>query len=64
MEDDEYHKDAGKNYYGIAHTVREGIHEQPSILVNGKLKEYQVGLRVIDILTIFYMYMCIVNLDL
>ncbi|KAJ8305679.1 hypothetical protein KUTeg_016224 [Tegillarca granosa] len=41
VEDDEYHKDA-KNYYGIAHTVRETIQEQPSILVNGKLKEYQL----------------------
>lgn len=30
------------NYYAIAHTVPEEIHEQSTLLVGGKLKEYQV----------------------
>lgn len=30
------------NYYGMAHTVKESIIEQPSLLIGGKLKEYQV----------------------
>lgn len=30
------------NYYAIAHTVPEEIHEQSSLLVGGRLKEYQV----------------------
>lgn len=39
VEDDEYKTDDGeKNYYSIAHTVHEKVHEQASILVNGKLK--------------------------
>lgn len=43
VEDDEYKTDDGeKNYYSIAHTIREKVIEQASILVNGKLKEYQV----------------------
>ncbi|XP_074643538.1 SWI/SNF-related matrix-associated actin-dependent regulator of chromatin subfamily A member 2-like [Tubulanus polymorphus] len=40
-EDDEY-KTCGTNYYGIAHTVQETVTEQASIMVNGKLKAYQV----------------------
>lgn len=41
--DDEYKTDDGeKNYYSIAHTVHEKVHGQASILINGKLKEYQV----------------------
>ena len=30
------------NYYNIAHTITEEVHGQASIMVNGKLKEYQV----------------------
>ncbi|XP_043475392.1 ATP-dependent helicase brm isoform X6 [Leptopilina heterotoma] len=41
VEDDEY-KTEEQTYYSIAHTVHEGVTEQASILVNGKLKEYQV----------------------
>uniref|UniRef100_A0A8D9BFX2 ATP-dependent helicase brm n=1 Tax=Cacopsylla melanoneura TaxID=428564 RepID=A0A8D9BFX2_9HEMI len=42
-EDDEY-KDAGEEatYYSIAHTFHEKVTEQANIMVNGKLKEYQV----------------------
>ena len=42
--DDEYEsrKGSDKNYYQIAHTLREPVVEQPSILAFGKLKEYQV----------------------
>lgn len=44
VEDDEYKESGGgeKNYYFIAHTIKEEVYEQPNILVNGKLKEYQV----------------------
>ncbi|XP_050309187.1 ATP-dependent helicase brm-like isoform X4 [Anthonomus grandis grandis] len=44
VEDDEYHKKIGEeqSYYGIAHTVHEIVTEQASIMINGKLKEYQV----------------------
>lgn len=44
VEDDEYKEVivGEKNYYSIAHTIREEVHEQPAILVNGRLKEYQV----------------------
>ncbi|XP_077299537.1 ATP-dependent helicase brm isoform X2 [Arctopsyche grandis] len=41
VEDDEY-KTEEQTYYSIAHTVHEIITEQASILVNGKLKEYQI----------------------
>ena len=41
MEDDEYRPDA-KNYYSIAHSCVERVTEQASMMVNGKLKEYQV----------------------
>jgi SWI/SNF-related matrix-associated actin-dependent regulator of chromatin subfamily A protein 2/4 len=42
--DDEYKKGVkgDANYYNIAHTITEEVHEQASIMVNGKLKEYQV----------------------
>ena len=42
--DDEYKKGikGEANYYQMAHTVNEEVHEQASIMVNGKLKEYQV----------------------
>uniref|UniRef100_A0A1I8JMH7 Reverse transcriptase domain-containing protein n=1 Tax=Macrostomum lignano TaxID=282301 RepID=A0A1I8JMH7_9PLAT len=39
-EDDDYHQQQG--YYGSAHSVQERVREQASILVNGKLKEYQL----------------------
>ena len=32
-----------RQYYHIAHDVREDITEQPTILIGGKLKEYQVS---------------------
>ena len=41
VEDDEY-KTEEHTYYNIAHTVHEVITEQASIMVNGKLKEYQI----------------------
>ncbi|XP_050309192.1 ATP-dependent helicase brm-like [Anthonomus grandis grandis] len=43
-EDDEYQRNAKEEqtYYSIAHTVHEMVTEQASILVNGKLKEYQI----------------------
>ena len=42
--DDEYEsrKGSDKNYYQIAHTLREPVLEQPSMLAFGKLKAYQV----------------------
>lgn len=42
--EDEYKKGltGDTNYYSIAHTVVEEIHQQAAIMVNGKLKEYQV----------------------
>ncbi|KAF6205797.1 hypothetical protein GE061_019971 [Apolygus lucorum] len=43
VEDDEY-KNANEEhtYYSIAHTVHEIVTEQASIMINGKLKEYQI----------------------
>ncbi|KAL1500937.1 hypothetical protein ABEB36_006353 [Hypothenemus hampei] len=43
-EDDEYQRNAKEEqtYYSIAHTVHEIVTEQASIMVNGKLKEYQI----------------------
>lgn len=42
--DDEYEarKGSDKNYYQIAHTLKEPVIEQPSMLAFGKLKAYQV----------------------
>merc|ERR1719356_565714 len=42
--DDEYKKGikGDANYYNIAHTITEEVHEQATIMVGGKLKEYQV----------------------
>ncbi|XP_055885494.1 probable global transcription activator SNF2L2 isoform X1 [Biomphalaria glabrata] len=34
--------DGEQNYYTLAHTIKEKITEQASILINGKLKEYQL----------------------
>ncbi|GAB6028975.1 putative global transcription activator SNF2L2 [Chamberlinius hualienensis] len=42
QQDDDEYKTGIANYYGIAHTIRETITEQSSILINGKLKEYQI----------------------
>ncbi|ESO94903.1 hypothetical protein LOTGIDRAFT_207958 [Lottia gigantea] len=43
-DDDEYNVDSESlNYYGIAHTIREKVTEQPSIMVYGNLKEYQIA---------------------
>lgn len=44
VEDDEY-KTEEQTYYSIAHTVHESVTEQASIMVNGKLKEYQIKVR-------------------
>lgn len=41
-EDDEYKAGGYQNYYNIAHAIRETVTEQASIMVFGKLKEYQV----------------------
>ncbi|KAL0276318.1 UNVERIFIED_CONTAM: hypothetical protein PYX00_003911 [Menopon gallinae] len=41
VEDDEYKTDE-QTYYSIAHTINEVVVEQASIMVNGKLKEYQI----------------------
>ena len=42
--DDEYEsrKGSDKNYYQIAHTLKEPVVEQPKMMAFGKLKEYQV----------------------
>lgn len=43
VEDDEYKTTTEEQtYYSIAHTVHEIVTEQASIMVNGKLKEYQI----------------------
>ncbi|VDD82876.1 unnamed protein product [Mesocestoides corti] len=41
-EDDEYKSGGSQSYYTLAHAIREQVKEQASILVNGKLKEYQM----------------------
>ncbi len=40
--EDEEKKLEGEDYYAIAHTVSEQITSQPTILVGGSLKEYQL----------------------
>lgn len=43
VEDDEYKSSSEEHtYYSIAHTIHEIVTEQASIMVNGKLKEYQI----------------------
>lgn len=44
MEDDEYKavNNDTQNYYNFAHRVRESVTQQPTILIGGSLKEYQV----------------------
>ncbi|KAI9894449.1 MAG: hypothetical protein M1814_003207 [Vezdaea aestivalis] len=43
-DDDEDEEGSGKNidYYAVAHRISEEVHAQPSILVGGTLKEYQL----------------------
>ncbi|KAK7868746.1 hypothetical protein R5R35_002544 [Gryllus longicercus] len=42
-EDDEYKNySEEQTYYSIAHTITEKVTEQATIMVNGKLKEYQI----------------------
>ena len=40
--DDEYSQKKGsmQNYYGLAHTLREPVEKQPSLVVNSQLKQY------------------------
>lgn len=52
VEDDEY-KTEEQTYYSIAHTVHEVVTEQASIMVNGKLKEYQI-----KVFYSFWFYSC------
>ena len=42
--EDEYRKGlkGDANYYNIAHLITEEVTEQASIMVGGKLKEYQI----------------------
>jgi ATP-dependent helicase STH1/SNF2 len=35
-------EDDSLDYYNTAHRVKEEVTEQPSILIGGKLKEYQI----------------------
>lgn len=45
-DDDEYNatsEGGAQNYYGLAHTITETVTEQASIMINGRLKEYQVS---------------------
>lgn len=53
VEDDEY-KTEEQTYYSIAHTIREVVTEQASIMVNGKLKEYQIKVSHTYLKKIFY----------
>ena len=41
-DDEDEDGDKKIDYYGVAHRIQETITEQPSILVGGRLKEYQV----------------------
>ncbi|CAN6478154.1 unnamed protein product [Victoria cruziana] len=42
----QHYLESNEKYYQIAHSVKESINEQPSILQGGKLREYQMnGLR-------------------
>ena len=34
-----------QSYYAVAHAVTEKVEKQSSLLVNGQLKQYQVGNR-------------------
>lgn len=54
-DDDEY-KATGdeKNYYSIAHTIKETVTEQAKIMINGRLKEYQVKVGDCGTFNIYY----------
>lgn len=41
------------NYYMQAHSVRETVYQQASIMVNGLLKEYQVRPRTCPVLLVY-----------
>ena len=41
--DDDYTKYDSATYYSVAHNITEQITEQPTIMVNGTLKPYQVN---------------------
>lgn len=42
VQDDDEYKANAQIFYGIAHAVSEEVTEQSSLMVNGKLKEYQI----------------------
>lgn len=57
VEDDEYKSTSEEHtYYSIAHTIHESITEQASIMVNGKLKEYQIKVRFTYYFYFYYHY--------
>ena len=44
-EDDDYQRNSNENasnYYAIAHSIVEPVKQQPSIMINGELKQYQL----------------------
>jgi len=47
--DDEYTTYDTNTYYAIAHNINESITEQPTMLTNGKLKEYQVSFCLMNL---------------
>ena len=48
VEDDEYKDVTGeRNYYSIAHTIKETVTKQADMMVNGLLKEYQVKVQYV-----------------
>lgn len=59
--DDEYNRRKGseKTYYSIAHTVLEPVTEQPAMLVNGRLKEYQVCGLPLELLSVMATSCCL-----
>ena len=59
--DDEYNRRKGseKTYYSIAHTVLEPVTEQPAMLVNGRLKEYQVCGSPLELLSVLATSCCL-----
>ncbi|GAV51235.1 hypothetical protein ZYGR_0AD04180 [Zygosaccharomyces rouxii] len=42
MNDDDDEESSNVDYYNVAHRIQEDIKEQPSILIGGQLKEYQM----------------------
>jgi SWI/SNF-related matrix-associated actin-dependent regulator of chromatin subfamily A protein 2/4 len=55
VEDDEYKHQGEQNYYTIAHTIHEPVTDQANMLVNGRLKEYQIKVTK-NLLIILYLY--------